>query len=303
MEKNTHTPRPLHLAQAEPLLRERLEATVMLTVTGGSMLPLLAGGRDRVTLGPVPERLRRGEVLLYRRADGSYVLHRLTGFEQDGRRFVIIDTAGIRRKKAIEDATVERYSVIRSFAAIDRCDVALMVIDATQGVTEQDSKIAGYIDEQGKAAVIVVNKWDAKEKETGTLEKYVKEVREKLRFMAYAPVIFISAKTGQRVNRVLDTVRSVNEQASRRVTTGLLNDILTDAQTALQPPATSGRRLRIYYGTQQATKPPTFVLFVNDKELLHFSYERYLENQFRKAFGFDGTPIRFVLREREQKEE
>ena len=226
-----------------------------------------------------------------------------TRFKDGDDEFIIIDTAGIRRKRAIEYQSLERFSVVRSLAAIDRCDVALLLIDATEGVSEQDSKIAGYIDEQGKAAVIVVNKWDAKEKETGTLEKYVKEVREKLRFMAYAPVIFISAKTGQRVNKVLDTVRSVNEQASRRVTTGLLNDILTDAQTALQPPATSGRRLRIYYGTQQATKPPTFVLFVNDKELLHFSYERYLENQFRKAFGFDGTPIRFVLREREQKEE
>ncbi|MDO4827792.1 MAG: ribosome biogenesis GTPase Der [Clostridia bacterium] len=226
-----------------------------------------------------------------------------TRFKDGDDEFIIIDTAGIRRKRAIEYQSLERFSVVRSLAAIDRCDVALLLIDATEGVSEQDSKIAGYIDEQGKAAVIVMNKWDAKEKETGTLEKYVKEVREKLRFMAYAPVIFISAKTGQRVNKVLDTVRSVYEQASRRVTTGLLNDILTDAQTALQPPATSGRRLRIYYGTQQATKPPTFVLFVNDKELLHFSYERYLENQFRKAFGFDGTPIRFVLREREQKEE
>ncbi|MBQ5770325.1 MAG: ribosome biogenesis GTPase Der, partial [Clostridia bacterium] len=182
-------------------------------------------------------------------------------------------------------------------------DVAVLVIDAKEGVSEQDSKIAGYIDEKGKAAVIVINKWDAVEKETGTLEKYTKEVREKLKFMLYAPVVFISALTGQRVDRILKTVKEVYEQASKRVTTGLLNDILSDAQNALQPPATSGRRLRIYYATQQGVMPPTFILFVNDESLMHFSYERYLENHFRKAFGFDGTPLRFILRERQNKEE
>lgn len=226
-----------------------------------------------------------------------------TRFKKDDDEFIIIDTAGIRKKKAIEYQSLERFSVVRSLAAIDRCDVAVLVIDAKEGVSEQDSKIAGYIDEKGKAAMIVINKWDAIDKETGTLEKYTKEVREKLKFMMYAPVVFISALTGQRVDRILNTVKSVYEQASRRVTTGLLNDILSDAQNALQPPATSGRRLRIYYATQQSVMPPTFVFFVNDESLMHFSYERYLENHFRKTFGFEGTPLRFILRERQNKEE
>ena len=223
-----------------------------------------------------------------------------TRFRDGDDEFVIIDTAGIRRKRSIEYQSLERFSVVRALAAIDRCDVAILLIDATEGVTEQDAKIAGYIDEQGKAAILCVNKWDALEKETGTLEKYVKDVREELKFMAYAPVLFISALTGQRTNRVLDMVRSVYRQASRRITTGVLNDVMADAQAALQPPSTSGRRLKIYYATQQGVRPPTFLLFVNDMELLHFSYERYLENQFRKAFGFEGTPLRFVLREKEK---
>lgn len=226
-----------------------------------------------------------------------------TRFEDNGDAFVLIDTAGIRRKRAIAYQSLERFSVVRALAAIDRCDVALLLIDATQGVTEQDSKIAGYVDEKGKAAVIVVNKWDAMEKQTGTLEKYVKEIREQLKFMDYAPIVFISALTGQRTDRILNMVRSVYQQASRRITTGVLNDILGDAQAALQPPATSGRRLKIYYATQQDVRPPTFVMFVNDMTLMHFSYERFLENHFRKAFGFEGTPIRFVLRERTKKDE
>ena len=223
-----------------------------------------------------------------------------TRFAQDGQDYVIIDTAGIRRKRAIDYQSIERYSIVRAFAAVDRCDVALMLIDATQGVTEQDSKIAGYVDEKGKAAIIVINKWDAVEKDHKTMDKFVREVRENLKFMAYAPILFISALTGQRVNKVLEAVNSAYAQATRRVTTGLLNDILTDAQAALQPPATSGRRLRIYYATQQAVQPPTFVMFINDESLMHFSYERYLEGQFRKAFGFEGTPIKFILRERKK---
>ena len=226
-----------------------------------------------------------------------------TRFTDGGQDFIIIDTAGIRRKRAIEYQSLERFSIVRALAAIDRCDVALMMIDATQGVTEQDSKIAGYVDEKGKAAIIVINKWDAVEKDTGTMAKYVQEVREQLKFMAYAPVLFISALTGQRTHRILESVRSVYGEATRRITTGLLNDILADAQAALQPPATSGRRLKIYYATQQAVQPPTFVMFVNDQTLMHFSYERYLEKQFRKAFGFEGTPLRFILRERSKKEE
>ena len=225
-----------------------------------------------------------------------------TGFERDGRRFVIIDTAGIRKKKVIEDATVERYSVIRSFAAIDRCDVALMVIDARDGVTEQDTKIAGYVHEQGKACIIVVNKWDLIEKDTGTLEKYRAQVIEDLKFMDYAPVIFVSALTGQRLPKLVEGVTAAFDQATRRITTGLLNDVLADAMAAQQPPSQSGRRLKIFYATQQGVRPPLFVMFVNDQTLMHYSYERYLENFFRKSFGFEGTPIKFVLRERKKEE-
>ncbi len=225
-----------------------------------------------------------------------------TGFEQDGHRFVIIDTAGIRRKKAIEDATVERYSVIRSFAAIDRCDVALIVINAQDGVTEQDTKIAGYVHEQGKAAIVVVNKWDLIEKDTGTLEKFRKQVIEDLKFMDYAPVIFVSALTGQRLPKLVEAVTAAFDQATRRITTGLLNDVLADALAAQQPPSQNGRRLKIFYATQQGTRPPLFVMFVNDQTLMHYSYERYLENFFRKSFGFEGTPIKFVLRERKKEE-
>ncbi|MGI6182934.1 MAG: ribosome biogenesis GTPase Der [Candidatus Fimadaptatus sp.] len=225
-----------------------------------------------------------------------------TGFERDGRRFVIIDTAGIRKKKVIEDATVERYSVIRSFAAIDRCDVALIVIDARDGVTEQDTKIAGYVHEQGKASIIVVNKWDLIEKDTGTLEKYRAQVIEDFKFMDYAPVIFVSALTGQRLPKLVEGVTAAFDQATRRITTGLLNDVLADAMAAQQPPSQSGRRLKIFYATQQGVRPPLFVMFVNDQTLMHYSYERYLENFFRKSFGFEGTPIKFVLRERKKEE-
>ncbi len=219
-------------------------------------------------------------------------------FERDGQKFNIIDTAGIRRKRAIEDASIERYSVVRSFEAIRRCDVALILIDAREGVTEQDTKIAGFVHEEGKAAVVIVNKWDAVEKETGTFETMRKDVLEQLKFMDYAPVLFISAREGTRVSKVLDLVMEVYEQHARRITTGVLNDVLADAQLAQQPPTVGGRRLKIYYGTQQGVKPPTFILFINDMTLMHFAYERYLENQLRKAFGFVGTPIRLILREK-----
>lgn len=226
-----------------------------------------------------------------------------TCFTDGDDEFVIIDTAGIRRKRAIEYQSLERFSVVRALAAIDRCDVAVLLLDATQGVTEQDAKIAGYIDEQGKAAIIVVNKWDAVDKDTGTMEKHIKTVRDGLKFMEYAPILFISALTGQRVNRVLETVREAYNQTTRRITTGLLNDVLTDAQAAFQPPVMSGRRLKIYYATQSGIKPPTFCFFINDEQLMHYSYERYLENQLRKAFGFEGTPIRFLLREKTREED
>ena len=220
----------------------------------------------------------------------------------DGTPYNIIDTAGIRRKRAIEDESLERYSVLRSIAAIRRCDVALLLIDAQDGVTEQDARIAGLIHEEGKAAVVIVNKWDALEKDTGTLEKYKRQVIEDLKFMDYAPVLFISALTGQRAQNVLPEVNKVWAQASRRVGTGALNDVLGDAQMALQPPVIAGRKLKIYYGTQAATCPPTFALFINAEELMHFSYQRYLENCLRKAFGFEGTPIRFSLREKKKED-
>ena len=220
----------------------------------------------------------------------------------DGTAFNIIDTAGIRRKSVIEDESLERYSVLRSIAAIRRCDVALLIIDANDGVTEQDTKIAGLIHEEGKAVIVIVNKWDALEKETGTLEKYRKEVIEKLKFMDYAPVMFISARTGQRVSTVFDKVKEVFETSRRRITTGVLNDVLNDATDNLQPPLQGTRRLKIYYATQTGIQPPTFVFFVNDENLLPFSYERYLENYFRKTFPLEGTPIRFILRERNEKE-
>ena len=225
-----------------------------------------------------------------------------TQFMHNGEPFVIIDTAGIRRKRAIEHESLERYSVVRSFSAIDRSDVVLMLIDAQQGVTEQDTKIAGYVDEQGKAAIIVVNKWDAVEKDDKTMDAMRKKLMNDFSFMSYAPVLFISALTGQRTGKVMETVREVYAQATKRITTGLLNDMLADAQAAMSPPSDNGRRLKIYYGTQQAIKPPTFILFVNDSTLMHYSYERYLENQLRKAFGFEGTPVRILLRDRKKEE-
>ncbi|MBQ8080843.1 MAG: ribosome biogenesis GTPase Der [Clostridia bacterium] len=222
--------------------------------------------------------------------------------DPEGRSYNIIDTAGIRRKRVIEDESLERYSVLRSIGAIRRCDVALLVLDAAEGVTEQDTKIAGMIHDEGKAAIVIMNKWDTVEKDTGTLEEKKKEVLDDLKFMDYATVLFTSALTGQRIHTILNAVQEAWTQASRRVTTGALNDVLGDAQMALQPPVTGGRKLKIYYATQQSVCPPHFVLFVNQEELMHFSYQRYLENQIRKAFGFQGTPIRFTLREKTREE-
>ena len=219
---------------------------------------------------------------------------------EDGTSYNIIDTAGMRRKRSVEDESLEHFSVLRSVAAIRRCDVALLMINAEDGVTEQDTKIAGLIHEEGKGVIIIVNKWDLIEKETGTFEKYQKEVLSALKFMDYAPVLCISAKSGQRVNTVFQTVKAVYETSCRRITTGVLNDVLNDAMNDLQPPIQGTRRLKIYYATQCDTQPPTFVLFVNDETLMVFSYERYLENYFRKTFDFTGTPIRFILRERKK---
>jgi len=218
----------------------------------------------------------------------------------EGARYNIIDTAGIRRKSQVEDESLEKYSVLRAIAAIQRCDVALLLIDAREGVTEQDARIAGMIQEEGRAAVLIVNKWDAIEKDTGTMETFRKQVYDALKFMDWAPVLFLSAKTGQRVNTVLDACDQVWAQWSKRVPTGVLNDVLTDATTDVQPPSQNGRRLKIYYVTQQSACPPTFVFFVNDEKLMHFAYKRYLENYFRKTFDFTGTPLRFIIREKKK---
>lgn len=220
--------------------------------------------------------------------------------DSSGNRYNLIDTAGIRRKRAVEDQTLERYSVLRSIAAIRRSDVVLLMLDAKDGVTEQDTKIAGLIHDEGKAALIIVNKWDAYEKETGTMEKYTKQVLSDLKFMTYAPVMFLSALTGQRVQNVLPKVLEVYAHATNRLSTGVLNDVIGDAVDDFPPPAQNGRRLKIYYGTQVSVQPPTFALFVNDEKLMNFSYERYLENYFRKSFDLSGTPIRLLLREKKK---
>lgn len=222
--------------------------------------------------------------------------------DESGNRYVLIDTAGIRKKSVIEDESLERYSVLRAIAAIDRCDVALLVIDAQEGVTEQDTKIAGLILDAGKGVIVCINKWDAIDKETGTLEKYKQRVLEDLKFMRYAPVIFISALTGKRMEQVLKQVHYVWQNCLKRITTGVLNDIIHDAQMAMQAPAISGRRLKIYYATQQSTAPPTFIIFVNEEQLMHFSYQRFLENHIRKSVDFAGTPMRILIRERKNED-
>lgn len=216
-------------------------------------------------------------------------------------KFVFIDTAGLRKKSKVNE-NIERYSVVRSYMAVDRADVILIMIDANEGVTEQDTKIAGFAHERGKASVIVVNKWDIVEKDDKTMNKIKEKVVEDLKYMSYAPVIFISAKTGQRVEKLYELINYVHEQHGRRVSTGVLNDVLADATTKVQPPTDKGKRLKIFYMTQPATNPPTFVAFCNDADLFHFSYQRYLENQIRQTFGLEGTPIRFIVREKNEKD-
>ncbi len=216
-------------------------------------------------------------------------------------KFVFIDTAGLRKKSKVNE-NIERYSVVRSYMAVDRADVVLIMIDANEGVTEQDTKIAGFAHERGKASVIVVNKWDIVEKDDKTMNKIKEKVVEDLKYMSYAPVIFISAKTGQRVDKLYELINYVHEQHGRRVSTGVLNDVLADATTKVQPPTDKGKRLKIFYMTQPATNPPTFVAFCNDADLFHFSYQRYLENQIRQTFGLEGTPIRFIVREKNEKD-
>lgn len=223
-------------------------------------------------------------------------------FENEHGKYVFIDTAGVRRHSKIEEK-IEKYSVLRTLLAIERADVCLLMIDANEGVTEQDTKIAGEAHEAGKGIIIVVNKWDIYEKQSGTLEKYTKEIYNKVPYLSYAPVLFISAKTGQRVDKLFDLINNVASQNAKRVSTSVLNQVLNEAIAVVQPPTDKGRRLRIYYMTQASTKPPTFVVFVNDKKLFHFSYERYLVNQIRKEFDLTGTTVRMIVREKINKNE
>ena len=225
-----------------------------------------------------------------------------TEYENEYGKYVLIDTAGIRRKSKVSES-IEKFSIMRTLLAIERADVCLMMIDANERVTDQDAKIAGEAHEAGKGIIIVVNKWDEYEKETGTLEKYKKDIYAKLSYLSYAPVIFISAKTGQRVDKLFNMINNVAEQNAMRVSTATLNQVINEAIAIVQPPTDKGKRLKILYGTQVSTKPPTFVIFVNNKELFHFSYERYLVNQIRKEFGLEGTPVRIIAREKGEKEE
>ena len=223
-------------------------------------------------------------------------------FENETGKYVFIDTAGMRKKAKVDEA-IERYSVLRAQMAIERSDVCLILIDATEGVTEQDTKVAGLAHEAGKACIIVVNKWDLVEKDGKTMDRMREDVRRDLSYMAYAPILFISAATGQRVDRLFELIQYVNNQASTRITTGMLNSVLADAQTRVQPPTDKGRRLKIYYMTQVGIKPPHFVIFCNDARLFHFSYQRYIENCIRNTFGLEGTPIKITIRQKGDKEE
>lgn len=225
-----------------------------------------------------------------------------TDVVHDGREYVFIDTAGLRRKNKIKEE-IERYSIIRTVTAVERADVVLVVIDAVEGVTEQDAKIAGIAHERGKGIIVVVNKWDAIEKNDKTMREYEKEVRRVLSFMPYAEIMYVSAKSGQRLPKLYDMIDMVIANQTLRVATGVLNEIMSEAVAMQQPPSDKGKRLKLYYITQVSVKPPTFVIFVNDKELMHFSYTRYLENKIREAFGFKGTSLRFFIRERKEKDQ
>ncbi len=225
-----------------------------------------------------------------------------TAIKHNGKEYVFIDTAGLRRKNKIKEE-LERYSIIRTVTAVERADVVLMVIDATEGITEQDAKIAGIAHERGKEIIIVVNKWDAIEKNDKTMNEFEKEIRETLAYMPYAEIMYVSAQTGQRLNKLYDMIDMVMENQTLRVATGVLNEIMAEAVALQQPPSDKGKRLKLYYITQVSVKPPTFVIFVNDKELMHFSYTRYLENKIREAFGFRGTSLKFFIRERKEKEQ
>ena len=223
-----------------------------------------------------------------------------TYFEKNGQKFLLIDTAGLRRKSKIYE-TIEKYSVIRAMSAVDRADVVLIVIDALEGVTEQDTKVAGIAHDEGKGCIFVINKWDLIEKDNKTMSNYTKDIKEKFPFMMYAPIVFVSAKTNQRMNKILDTVEYVSNEHSKRISTSALNEVIGEAVMLNQPPSDKGRRLKIYYGTQTDIRPPKITLFINDKDLTHFSYQRYLENKIRENFGFEGTSIKFEYRQKNKK--
>ncbi|RBP68326.1 GTP-binding protein [Alkalibaculum bacchi] len=266
---------------------ERLKIAVLGKPNAGkSTLVNRLLGEDRVIVSNVPGTTRDA-------IDSS--------FKYYGEEYVLIDTAGLRRKNKIYDE-IERYSILRAVTAVERADVCLILIDAEYGITEQDAKIAGIAHNRGKASIIVVNKWDKIEKDNHTTKSFEKDIRETLSFMSYAPILYISALEGQRVNKIMETVLQVASEHAKRITTGMLNDVISEAILLNQPPADKGRRLKIYYATQASVKPPTFILFVNNKELIHFSYIRYLENQVRNSFGFIGTPIIFLVREKTDKD-
>ncbi len=220
-----------------------------------------------------------------------------TVIERDGDEYVFIDTAGIRRKSKVNEQ-IEKYSVLRAYMAIDRADVCVIMIDANEGFTEQDSKVAGYAHEQGKASVIAINKWDTIEKDGKTMQEFTKKLEVDFSFMSYAPFVFISALTGQRIDKLFELIKYTSNQNAKRISTGTLNDMLAYATARVQPPSDKGKRLKLYYMTQASVKPPTFVIFCNNKELFHYSYQRYIENQIRESFGLDGTPIKIIIRER-----
>lgn len=256
-------------------------------------------GKPNVGKSSLINRLAREERVIVSDIAGTTRDAIDTDVKYDGREYVFIDTAGLRRKNKIKEE-IERYSIIRAVTAVERADVAVIVIDATEGVTEQDAKIAGIAHDRGKGIIIAVNKWDAIEKDNSTVKKYTERIRQVLSFMPYAEILFISAKSGQRVNKLFELIDIVIENNSMRVATGVLNEIVTEAVAMQQPPTDKGKRLKIYYVTQVSVKPPTFVVFVNDKNLMHFSYTRYLENRIRDTFGFAGTALKFITRERKE---
>ncbi len=254
-------------------------------------------GRPNVGKSSLVNRILREERVIVSDVAGTTRDAVDSFFENDSGRYLFIDTAGLRKKSRVEDR-VEKFSAMRSLDAIERSDVCLVLLDAREGVTEQDTKVAGMVHESGKACILVVNKWDLVEKETKTMDRQREEIRKALVFMPYAPIVFISALTGQRVPRLFELINYVCEQSAMRIATGMLNSLLGDATARVQPPTDKGRRLKLYYMTQTGVKPPTFIIFCNDRELFHFSYQRYIENQLRSTFGLEGTPIRLIIRQR-----